>query len=348
MPTPEQPPVFPFLSTAAEVDDAVARTFGPRKPPVPMDVIGAAWKGIVASAARPPVKIIYDTDIGTDVDDAIALAFGLLRPELDFRAIITSRSEVRRRAAIVSRMLQIMGRTEIPFAAGSPLMFNGAVMRDKEVNQYPFAGPENDRPAPATEDAQELLHKVIKENWGEIWLVVVGTMVNPAILIRDHPKIAAGLKGIVCMGGEPTRPFAETNIKHDPEAAALVCRSGLLKFVGTYDVTVRMLFPKPSVDRLAAAKNPAAKAVLDLIRIWKGHHAHKPGPVVFDMCPLVWLFAPEMFSTAAMGLSVEVAPPERRAIMTPASDAPPCEVTTDANTVAIHRLLMDTLTRPVS
>lgn len=341
-PSPENPL---SISTAQDVNEAIQNTFGSRVPPVPMDVIGGAWKEIVQSATRAPAKVIIDTDIGTDVDDAFALVFGLMRPELDIRAIVTSRSEVKQRAAIVSRILQVMGRADIPFAAGSPLTFNGTAMRDKPVNQFPFAGPEHDRPAPR-EDAQALLCQVIEENWGEVWLVVMGTMVNAAILIRDHPEVAAGLKGIVCMGGEPTRPYPETNIKHDPEAAELVCRSGLLKYLGSYDVTVRLLVPKPSIDRLRATNTPAARAISELVRLWHSYHYAKPGPVIFDMCPLVWLFAPEMFTTRSMGLKVETAPAERRAVMSFCPDAPPCEVTTDMNAPAIHRLLMDTLTRP--
>lgn len=328
------------IETAADVEEAVARTFGPRQPPVDTGKLGGAWKAIVADVTRPPIKVIFDTDIGTDIDDAIALSFALKRPELQVCAITTSRGEVRQRAAIVSRLLQVMRRTEVPYAPGSSTLVNGSVMRDKPVNQFPFAGPEGDRPAPAANDAQDLFRRVIEANRGEVWLVVVGPMTNAAILIRDHPELAAGLKGIVCMGGEPTRRFSETNIHNDPGAAAIVCRSGLLKFVGTYDVTVRLLMPKPDLDRLGGTDTPLARALGELSLLWRVDRAMKPGPVVFDMVPLVWLFAPELLSTASHGVSVD-----HTAIMTPAADAPPCAVTTDINTVAVHRLLMDTLTR---
>jgi inosine-uridine nucleoside N-ribohydrolase len=333
------------IDSVIDVDEAMATTFAPRQPPIDTKVLGNAWKTIVSDATRPPVKIIFDTDIGTDVDDAISLAFALKRPELDVRAITTSRGEVQQRAAIVSRMLKVMGRTEIPYAAGSPTLINGTSPPDKVVNQHPFAGSDKDRPRPAAKDAQELFRRVIMANPGEVWLVVVGPMTNAAILVRDHPDVAAKLKGIVCMGGEPMRLYPETNIRNDPEAADIVCRSGLLKFTGTYDVTVRMLMPKPDFDRLRKVDTPTAKAIIELNRLWRVHHPDRPGKVIFDMVPMVWLFAPDLITTAQMGLKVEVAPVERRAMMIPSPTAPRGAVSTDINAVAVHRLLMDSLTR---
>ena len=321
------------------MDRNVAAVLGPRKPPMDTAAIAAAWKAIVADSARPPVKIIFDTDIGTDIDDAIALAFALRRPELNVCAITTSRGEVEQRAAIVSRLLQVMGRTAVPFASGSPKLINGSVLRDKPVDQFPFAGPENNRPRPACADAQELFRRVIQANWGEVWLVVVGPMTNAAILLRDHADLAAGLKGIVCMGGEPWRAHAETNIANDPEAAGIVCRSGLLKFAGTDDVTMRLLLPQPDIDRLGRTETPVARALVTLYGLWRTQVTAKPGPVAFDVNPIVWLFAPELYSTVSRGVTVD-----HKGLMTLSPTAPACALSTDMNVVAVHRLLMDTLT----
>jgi hypothetical protein len=53
------------IENAADVDNAIAKTFGPRKPPLDLSPLTAAWKGIGKDSAPPPVKIIFDTDIGT-------------------------------------------------------------------------------------------------------------------------------------------------------------------------------------------------------------------------------------------------------------------------------------------
>jgi inosine-uridine nucleoside N-ribohydrolase len=343
-----------YLDSAESVDHAVDVTFVPRKPPMDIEPIRAAWKAIVADAAypagskgivtdtsKPPVKIIYDTDIGTDVDDALALAFALRRPELQVLAITTSRKEVHQRAAIVSRLLQVMGRTDVPYAPGSPVLADGTVSREtKPVNQFPFAGPENDRPKPACDDAQELFRRVIEANPGEVWLVLVGPFTNAAILIRDHPELAARLKGIVCMGGDLSRAQNETNIDNDRSAAPIVYASGLLKFDGTDNVTMRILITKQDMERFLATDTPTTRAVHELItKYWKSTNAYsKPGPVGFDVCPVAWLFRPDLFSTIQTGIVV------KGAKTFASEEAPPCAASSDVDAVGVHRLLMDTLT----
>jgi len=340
-----------YLATVEDVDRAMEVTFVPRKPPMNIEPLRAAWRAIVTDAAnrapekpvadttRPPVKIIYDTDIGTDVDDAIALAFALRRPEIQVLAVTTSRKEVHQRAAIVSRLLQVMGRTDVPYAPGSPVLFDGTVSREtKPVNQFPFAGSEDDRPKPACDDAQELFRQVIEANPGEVWLVIVGPFTNAAILLRDHPDVATKLKGMVCMGGDLSRPQNETNIDNDRSAAPSVYASGLLKFDGTDDVTMRILVPKQDIEHLRAADTPTSRALLELIGYWKKTTAYsKPGPVLFDICPVVWLFRPDLFTTTETGIVVQGA-------KTFASEAaPPCAASTDVDAVAVRRLMIDTL-----
>jgi inosine-uridine nucleoside N-ribohydrolase len=347
-----KPQFMDYLDSAEAVDHAVDVTFIPRKPPMDIEPIRAAWKAIVADAdrplepivadtSRPPVKIIYDTDIGTDVDDAIALAFALRRPELQVLGVTTSRKEVYQRAAIVSRLLQVMDRTDVPYAPGSPTLADGTVSREtKPVNQFPFAGPENDRPKPAFDDAQDLFREIITANPGEVWLVLVGPFTNAAILIRDHPELAAQLKGIVCMGGDLSRAQNETNIDNDRSAAPIVFSSGLMKFAGTDNVTIRILVTKQDMEHFRATDTPTTRALHELItKYWKTTNAYsKPGPVGFDVCPVAWLIAPEMFTTIETGIRVQGGK------TFPSEDQPPCAATTDVDAVAVHRLLMDTLT----
>ena len=69
-------------------------------------------------AARP---IILDTDIGTDVDDAMALALALASPELEIVGITVVHGDAPLRARIARKLLEFAGRTEIPVVAGLSL-----------------------------------------------------------------------------------------------------------------------------------------------------------------------------------------------------------------------------------
>lgn len=65
-----------------------------------------------------PIPIVLDTDIGFDVDDVWALAFLLRCPEFDVKLITTCTGDTRYRAALVAKLLQIAGRTDIPIGIG--------------------------------------------------------------------------------------------------------------------------------------------------------------------------------------------------------------------------------------
>src|SRR6476620_5321011 len=65
-------------------------------------------------------KVIIDTDIGDDVDDAFALALAVESPELEVLGITTAFGETEVRAQIVDRFLEAVGSAEIPVMAGKP------------------------------------------------------------------------------------------------------------------------------------------------------------------------------------------------------------------------------------
>src|SRR5262249_32001189 len=73
--------------------------------------------------------VLRDTDIGDDLDDALALALILQSPEIDLRGVTTVSGDAHTRALIVCRLLHALGRTDVPVAAGSPARsapdFNG-------------------------------------------------------------------------------------------------------------------------------------------------------------------------------------------------------------------------------
>src|SRR5689334_6117156 len=72
-----------------------------------------------ASEARGSVKVIIDTDIGDDIDDAFAIALALRSPELDILGISTDYGDTAGRARILDRLLREAGRRDIPVAVGA-------------------------------------------------------------------------------------------------------------------------------------------------------------------------------------------------------------------------------------
>src|SRR5438309_12115117 len=71
-----------------------------------------------SAGSAPKSKIIIDTDIGDDVDDAFALGLALNSPEVEIVGITTAWGDTRLRARLVDRLLTETGHTAIPVAEG--------------------------------------------------------------------------------------------------------------------------------------------------------------------------------------------------------------------------------------
>ena len=80
------------------------------------------WPGMswTQGAGPAPEKVIIDTDIGDDVDDAFALALAVRSPELQILGVMTTFGDTDARAKLTDRFLTEVGRSEIPVLAGKP------------------------------------------------------------------------------------------------------------------------------------------------------------------------------------------------------------------------------------
>src|ERR1700733_12180027 len=76
---------------------------------------GLGW---AQSAQGAPEKIIIDTDIGDDVDDAFALALAVKSPELQILGVMTTFGDTEARARLTDRFLAEVGRGGIPVLSG--------------------------------------------------------------------------------------------------------------------------------------------------------------------------------------------------------------------------------------
>ncbi len=69
-------------------------------------------------AADAVEKVILDTDIGDDIDDAYALALLLSRPNIKVLGVTTAWGQTQERAELAVKLLHVMGYDHIPVYAG--------------------------------------------------------------------------------------------------------------------------------------------------------------------------------------------------------------------------------------
>ena len=238
--------------------------------------------GAPASGSRVPV--IIDCDPGHD--DALAITLALARPELDVLGITTVGGNAPLAATTRNalRVLALLGRTDVPVAAGAVQPLLRELETAPEVHGVTgLDGADLPEPMsePRPEGAVEFLRATLAASPEPVTLIPVGPLTNIALLLHAHPEAAPKIAHICLMGGSVGAgnwtPAAEFNIWVDPEAARMVFRSGLPITMCGLEVTHKALFGYPEIDRLAAIGTPVATVFADLLRFFTRFHVERYG-----------------------------------------------------------------------
>lgn len=254
-------------------------------------------------------KIILDTDIGDDVDDALALTFALLCGEIELVGVTTVFRDTARRAELACCILDALGRGDVPVYAGlgKPLFDNaskGQAAIEKHrprqmaaIRRYP--GPSR----PAEERAVDFIVDTVMGSGGDITLVPIGPLTNIAAALTVEPRLAQ--KTTIClMGGCVGQMRAEWNILWDPEAAHVVFGSEAPITMVGLDVTEKCLLDTAQVQAIGDAGRPINRLCLDLIRLWR-EDSGRERPVLHDPLAVAMVFDPTFCETRSSAIHVE-------------------------------------------
>ena len=125
------------------------------------------------------IPIILDTDIGTDVDDALALTLAVRSPEIDILAVTTVGAEARVRGRIARKLLRVLGRDEIPVAAGCDHRLNGTEFQPMPISgARGFIDTERDGLELREQHAVDLIIDLLQAADTKITLVLIGPVTN--------------------------------------------------------------------------------------------------------------------------------------------------------------------------
>jgi purine nucleosidase len=215
-------------------------------------------------------KVILDTDIGSDIDDAICLAYLLSQPECDLLGITTVSGEVRERAKLASALCQTAGRN-VPIFPGveKPLLI---AQRQPRAPQAAALGDWKHESNFPQGEAINFLRRTIRENPGEVTLLAIGPMTNVGLLFALDPEIPSLLKELVMMVGAfgnrlADMPPAEWNALCDPHAIAMIYNTPVAvhRSVGL-DVTLQVNMDADEVRE--RFKKGLLRPVLDFAEVW--------------------------------------------------------------------------------
>ena len=258
-----------------------------------------------------PTRIILDTDIGTDVDDCLALAVILGSPEVQLAGVTCVYGDVGLRARMVQKLLGLYGLRGIPILRGAsePLLGLRPVYWEGHEGQG-LVEPE-DETDNESEDAVSFIIRTVLENPGKIQLLAIGPLTNVALAIKRDPRVARDLAGLMIMGGvlrgpdSLDLPYVEHNIRCDPEAAHIVLSSGAPITLVPLDVTMRVRITPEAVGRIAAAATPFHKAVVDQVRRYP-RFARQGYTFLHDPLAAALLIEPDLVTYETVHVDVEL------------------------------------------
>ncbi|MFP8878718.1 MAG: nucleoside hydrolase [Myxococcota bacterium] len=228
--------------------------------------------------ADHPRPILFDTDIGSDVDDALALGLILAVPDkLSLLAVTTVAGDTALRARVAASLLGLAGRTDVEVCIGEtrPLLRStkrfGAFGHEADcVADTSRAAKVSDEPAP------ERIVRAARETDG-LEIVLVGPMTNLARALALDPKLPTRVSGITIMGGHIREvriggflcsPGIDHNLCSDPEATVAVLGAGFRTTLVTSDVTLATWLSRSSLAELRGA-GPVACELARQVDIWE-------------------------------------------------------------------------------
>ena len=261
------------------------------------------------------IPVIIDCDPGHD--DALAITLALARPELDVLGITTigGNSTLANTTRNALRVLALLGRTDVPVAAGPDQPLVRPLETAPQVHGVSgLDGADLPEPAsePRPEGALEFLRSTLADAPAPVMLIPVGPLTNIGLLLRTYPAIAGKIAGISLMGGAMGAgnwtPAAEFNIWVDPEAARIVFRSGLPITMHGLDVTHKALMGLPEAERLDAVGTRVGHVFADLLRFFTRFHVEKYGTdqtPIHDAVAVAHVALPGLVTTRRYHVDVE-------------------------------------------
>src|SRR5579864_4488466 len=260
-----------------------------------------------------PRLIIIDTDPG--IDDAVAILLALAAPELAVQGLVAVAGNVplaatQRNARAV---VELAGRPDIPVFAGCPLPLAGVAADAAHVHGDDGLGglvlPPPTIPLQPQHGVAWLIDTLRAAAPHSVTLCALGPLTNIAVALVMAPDIAGAVGELVVMGGGThgnITPAAEFNIHCDPQAAAIVFRSGLPITLVPLDVTEAVIGTAERIAPIAALGTRCGAAAATLLA---PRAPGRPPVAMHDSCVIAYLLAPGLFHASDAQVAVETGSP---------------------------------------
>ncbi|MGD1092349.1 MAG: nucleoside hydrolase [Bryobacteraceae bacterium] len=257
--------------------------------------------------AQKPIPVIFDSEMGDDIDNEFALALALQSPELNVRAVTIVGDDVENRMRLAWKELGLYGRRDIALCRGAsePLLDSTA----GRSSHFDILTPGDLLPPSIDCDAISLIANTVLYSSEKLTLIATGPLTNLALAMKVDPRIKTNIARIVLAGGAFDPPRAEYNIQRDRIAAEIIFSSGVPITVVSRDVTKECTLEESDLARLRAAQNPASQFLVRLIELWQKGQRNEY-PTLHDPLAVAVAFEPALTGSRLGKIAVDTADPK--------------------------------------
>jgi inosine-uridine nucleoside N-ribohydrolase len=256
---------------------------------------------------EPKQKVLFDCDLGGDVDDAYAVALLLTSPEFEVLGLVMDHGNTTKRGQLACRLLYELGlEKDIPVVVGRPTP--GVVGEQTGIagdsNQFIWAQG-FERVKPASTDAAKFIIENLRRYPSDVILFTVGPVCNIEDVLQQDPEALKLAKRVIAMfgsfemgyGGPGTKPEPEWNVRADAKAGQALLASGAKLTLAGLDTTTMVKLGEADRTRLLYRNSPLTDALCGLYTLWRYEAYAQPDPTLFDVVPIGMVLWPELFTS---------------------------------------------------
>jgi inosine-uridine nucleoside N-ribohydrolase len=227
------------------------------------------WTSCALAQAPAPIPVIFDTDIGDDIDDTWALVQLLKSPQFDLKLVATDNGKPEYRAKLMAKLLTVAQRTDVAVALGPGKAGSGG--QQPWVADYKLA----DYQGKVHADGVQAIIDTIHNSPTPITIIAIGPVQTLAAVLEKDPAVAGkahfvGMHGAVRKGyGGKDKPEAEYNVKVDAAACRKVLAAPWKSATITpLDTCGLVSLSGKHFAALRESKDELVQALLENYRIW--------------------------------------------------------------------------------
>ena len=257
-------------------------------------------------------KIIIDTDIGDDIDDAFAILLAVLSEKFEILGITTVFRNSLHRGKIVKALLRSVG-ADIPVYTGADEPIDGT------VPVFPFEGTDADGkpmiphyfPEMAAERteakaAEDFILDMAELYPQEVSIVALAPFTNLANAAEKRPDSFRKIKEILLMGGDGTLNFAEWNVRCDCAAAKIVFDCGADIRVCGFDITSAARLSQEDMKKLRSLRAAPFRMLVRMMDKYINDYHEERIPTMHDPVALCAFLIPDKFLSEEKKLTVSL------------------------------------------